>query len=387
MGTSADIITVLDEAVSAGVFDSSAAGKQYLATIMNGVPSVSNIESYCRIIEGKYYVRTLMTTARDIINMCSEGQDNPAQLLDAAEQMMYDIRQGRDMDGLTKIEEVIVDTYDHLQKITGPDKDQYLGARSGFGGLDTLITGLNKSDLILLAARPGLGKTSFALNIATNMCRYTQNKQVAVFSLEMSKEQLASRMLSSESCVNSNSLRTGNLSAEDWKNLAIGAQHLSGMPIYLDDTAGITVVQMKAKLRRLKNLGLVIIDYLQLMSSSRRIDNRVQEISEITRQLKLMAKELNVPVITLSQLSRAVESRTEKRPVLSDLRESGSIEQDADIVMFLYREGYYNKQADNQNLSECIVAKNRHGETGNVPLIWDGQFTRFSSPEMYRTPE
>ena len=387
MGTSADIITVLNEATAAGVFDEAAAGKQYLATIMNGVPSVSNIESYCRIIEGKYYVRTLMTTARDIINMCSENQENPAALLDAAEQMMYDIRQGRDLDGLTKIEDVIVDTYDQLQKITGPDKDLYLGAKSGFSELDTIITGLNKSDLILVAARPGMGKTSFALNIATNMCRYSKNKDVAVFSLEMGKEQLASRMLSSESLVNSNSLRTGRLSADDWKNLAIGAQHLSGMPIYLDDTGNITVVQMKAKLRRLKNLGLVIIDYLQLMNSGRRIDNRVQEISEITRQLKLMAKELNVPVITLSQLSRAVESRTDKRPVLSDLRESGSIEQDADIVMFLYRDGYYNKQAENQNLSECIVSKNRHGETGTISLMWDGQFTRFSSPEMYRLTE
>lgn len=377
LGVDADIITVLNEAVDEGIFESSGAGKEYLSSIMTGVPTIANIESYCKIVEEKYYVRSLITTAKEIIEISSDGQESASQLLDYAEQKIYDIRQGKEVDGLTKIDEAVLSAYDHLGKISGPDKDKYLGAKSGFSDLDNVITGLNKSDLLIIAARPGMGKTSFVLNMATNVCRHTTGKEVVVFSLEMSKEQLATRMLSSESLVNSGSLMTGRISNDEWIKLADGARRLSSMDIYLDDTAGITVVQMKAKLRRMKNLGLVIIDYLQLMSSGRKIDNRVNEISEITRQLKLMAKELNVPVITLSQLSRSVESRTDKRPVLSDLRESGSIEQDADIVMFLYRDGYYNKQAEDVTLAECIVAKNRHGETGTINLRWNGQFTLF----------
>jgi replicative DNA helicase len=381
LGVNADIITVLNEAVKENIFESSGAGKEYLATIMNSVPTVANIESYCKIVEEKYYIRSLITAAKEIIQISSDGQESAAQLLDYAEQKIYDIRQGKEVDGLTRIDEVILNAYDHLGKISGADRDKYLGAKSGFSDLDNIITGLNKSDLLIIAARPGMGKTSFALNMATNVCRHSANKEVVIFSLEMSKEQLATRMLSSESLVNSGSLMTGRISGEEWGKLAKGAERLSHMEIYLDDTAGITVVQMKAKLRRMKNLGLVIIDYLQLMNSGRKIDNRVNEISEITRQLKLMAKELNVPVITLSQLSRSVESRQDKRPVLSDLRESGSIEQDADIVMFLYRDGYYNKQAEDLTLSECIVAKNRHGETGTVNLRWNGQFTLFVSAD------
>ncbi len=377
LGVNADIITVLNEAVNEGIFESSGAGKEYLSSIMSGVPTIANIESYCKIVEEKYYVRSLITTAKEIIEISSDGQESASNLLDYAEQKIYDIRQGKEVDGLTKIDEAVLGAYDHLGKISGPDKDKYLGAKSGFSDLDNVITGLNKSDLLIIAARPGMGKTSFVLNMATNVCRHTTGKEVVVFSLEMSKEQLATRMLSSESLVNSGSLMTGRISNDEWIKLADGARRLSSMDIYLDDTAGITVVQMKAKLRRMKNLGLVIIDYLQLMSSGRKIDNRVNEISEITRQLKLMAKELNVPVITLSQLSRSVESRTDKRPVLSDLRESGSIEQDADIVMFLYRDGYYNKQAEDVTLAECIVAKNRHGETGTINLRWNGQFTLF----------
>ncbi|MBZ4670359.1 MAG: primary replicative helicase [Oscillospiraceae bacterium] len=380
-GTNADIITVLNEAVKQGIFESSSQGKSYLSTIMQGVPTVSNIESYCKIVEEKFYIRSLILAAREIIDIASSGQDDAKTILDSAEQKIYDIRQGREVEGLTKIDEVIVQAYDRLQKITGPDKEKYLGAKSGFAELDTVITGLNKSDLLIIAARPGMGKTSFAMNIATNVARRS-GKQVAVFSLEMSKEQLAVRMLSSEALVSSQSLKTGKISGEEWVRLAAGADVLSRLPIYLDDTPGITVPQMKAKLRRMSNLGLVVIDYLQLMSSARRIDNRVLEISEITRHLKLMAKELNVPVITLSQLSRGPESRTDHRPLLSDLRESGSIEQDADIIMFLYRDAYYNKESEQQNISECIIAKNRHGSTGTVYLVWDGQFTRFSSAEV-----
>ena len=253
-----------------------------------------------------------------------------------------------------------------------------MGAKSGFADLDHVITGLSRSDLIIVAARPAMGKSVFALNLAANFARHNKDSEAVIFSLEMSKEQNVTRMLSSESFVELDYLMKGNISGDQWTKLAKGAESLSGMNIYLDDTAGITVPQMKAKLRRLKRPGLVIIDYLQLMNSSRRIENRVNEISEITRQLKLMAKELDIPVITLSQLSRAVESRTDKRPMLSDLRESGSIEQDADIVMFLYRDAYYNKDTPDPTIAECIVAKNRHGETGTVNLRFSGQYQLFT---------
>lgn len=377
VGAQADIITVLNEALSRGIFETSAQGKSYLSAIMSGVPSVKNIESYCKIVAEKYSIRALITVARDIIGDATDGQESASVLLDSAEQKIYDIRQGRDIQGLVRIDEVIVEAYDRLQKLSGPDREKYLGAKSGFSDLDRYTTGLNKSDLLIVAARPGMGKSAFALNIATNVCRKS-DRQVAVFSLEMSKEQLATRMLSSESLVGSGSLKLGRITGEEWVRLAKGADMLSRMPIYLDDSSGMTVPQMKAKLRRMKNLGLVIIDYLQLMTTGRRNDNRVSEISEITRQLKLMAKELNVPVMTLSQLARGPEARTDHRPLLSDLRDSGSIEQDADVVLFLYRDAYYNKQCETPNSSECIIAKNRHGETGTVELMWDGQFTRFA---------
>ncbi|MCM1328297.1 MAG: replicative DNA helicase [Ruminococcus sp.] len=377
LGVKTDIITVIDEAVRDGVFESSSAAKEYLAALMESVPTTKNIESYCKIVEQKFYIRQLITTAKEIIEVSTAGQENAEQLLDFAEQKIYDIRQGKAADGLTKIDEVVLEAYDELGRKSGPDKEKYLGAKSGFSDLDHVITGLNKSDLIILAARPAMGKSAFALNLATNVARRNRDAEVVIFSLEMSKEQNVIRMLESESLVEGDCLMKGNISGEQWTKLAEGAERLSGMNIYLDDTAGITVPQMKAKLRRMKNLGLVIIDYLQLMSSSRRIENRVTEISEITRQLKLMAKELNVPVITLSQLSRAVESRTDKRPMLSDLRESGSIEQDADIVMFLYRDAYYNKDTQDPSLAECIVAKNRHGETGSVNLRYNAPYMLF----------
>ena len=231
-----------------------------------------------------------------------------------------------------------------------------------------------------------MGKTSFAMNIATNVARRSDHKEVAVFNLEMSKEQLAMRILSTEALVSSSSLRSGRIQQEEWVRLAMSAGYLSTLPLYIDDTAAMTVQQIKAKLRRLKNLGLVIIDYLQLMHSTSRSDNRAVVVSEITRELKIMAKEMNVPVILLSQLNRALEGRTDKRPLLSDLRESGAIEQDADIVLFLYREAYYNKESPRKNISECIIAKNRHGEQGTVELIWDGQYTRFSNPDYNSDP-
>ncbi len=385
-GQPVDIITVLNEAEKLHIFDSSAEGRRYLAEIGDTLPSTSNIESYCKIVADKYFIRSLGLAARMILDDIQSGEQDSQLLLDAAEQKIYDIRQGRDVQGLIPIKAAITEAYDRLGKISGPDKDKYVGARTGFTLLDSITSGLNKSDLIIIAARPGMGKTSFAMNIATNVARRSE-KEVVTFNLEMSKEQLATRILSTEALVDSNSLRNGRISSEDWVKLATSAGYLSTLPLFIDDTASMTVQQMKAKLRRTKNLGLVIIDYLQLMESTSRSDNRVVVISEITRQLKVMAKELNVPVILLSQLSRAVESRTDKRPMLSDLRESGSIEQDADIVLFLYREAYYNKESQRQNISECIVAKNRHGETGTVELIWDGQYTRFSNPEYNAPPE
>ncbi len=381
-GKKSDIITVVNESVKLKIFDDNSEGNAYLASIMNKVPSVSNVESYCDIIAEKYYARSLLNIANEIISDISSGNYNAQDLLDSAEQKIFDIRQGKDVKGLTHIKEVVYESYDHLSKITGPDKESYLGARTGFHLLDMITTGLNKSDLILIGARPAMGKTAFALNIATNVAKKL-GKEVAIFSLEMSKEQLATRMLSSEALVDSNKLRSGFISNDDWFRLASTADRLTHLPMYIDDTAGITVQQLKAKLRRMKNLGLVVIDYLQLMSSALKTDNRVVIISEITRQLKIMAKELNVPVILLSQLSRESDKRTDKRPMLSDLRESGSIEQDADIVLFLYRDAYYNKESEDINISECIVAKNRHGETGTVKMGWDGQYTRFSNLETH----
>ena len=378
LGVNADIITVINEAVKDGIFESSTAGKEYLAAVMEGVPTTKNIESYCKIVEEKYYTRSLITSAKEIIEAASAGQESAQQLLDFAEQKIYDIRKGKSVDGLVKIDEVVLEAYDELGRKSGPDKELYVGAKSGFADLDHVITGLSRSDLIIVAARPAMGKSVFALNLAAYFARHNKDSEAVIFSLEMSKEQNVTRMLSSESFVELDYLMKGNISGDQWTKLAKGAESLSGMNIYLDDTAGITVPQMKAKLRRLKRPGLVIIDYLQLMNSSRRIENRVNEISEITRQLKLMAKELDIPVITLSQLSRAVESRTDKRPMLSDLRESGSIEQDADIVMFLYRDAYYNKDTPDPTLAECIVAKNRHGETGTVNLRFSGQYQLFT---------
>ncbi|MCQ2465086.1 MAG: replicative DNA helicase [Oscillospiraceae bacterium] len=379
-GSKSDVVTVLNEALALKVFETAAEGRQYLANIMQMVPSVSNVEDYCNIIAEKYNARCLASIAQQIISDIATGGYDAKTLLDSAEQKIYDIRQGRDLKGLTPLNDVVYGAYDRLSKITGPDKEKYLGAKTGFTHLDTVTTGLNRSDLILLAARPGMGKTSFAMNIALSVARRSE-KDVAVFSLEMSKEQLATRLLSTEALVDSNKLRSGKLEKDDWLRLASSADTLCHLPMFIDDTAAITVQQMKAKLRRVKNLGLVVIDYLQLMTTTLKTDNRVAIISEITRQLKIMAKELDVPIILLSQLSRGPEARTDKRPMLSDLRESGSIEQDADIVMFLYRDAYYNKECPTPNISECIVAKNRHGETGTIEMVWDGQFTRFANKE------
>ena len=385
-----DFVTLLDAVASDGVFESTDAAKIYLTGLAETVPSISNVRAYAQIVLEKYLVRQLMGVAKDILQRSGEEPDADL-LLENAEQKIYEIRSGRDSSALTPLSSSMVETLSNLQKLSGPDADKYKGIPTGFRLLDTVLTGMGRGDLIILAARPGMGKTSFALNIASNVAEQ-QRVPVAVFSLEMTKEQLTNRILSAKAGIDSHVFRTGALTAQDWEDLALASEKLHDAPMYLDDTSGITIAEMKAKIRRINQdpsrpkIGLVIIDYLQLMTSGQRSENRVQEISGITRNLKIMAKELNVPIIALSQLSRAVEKQSGaggKRPQLSDLRDSGSIEQDADCVLFLYREAYYNSQRGegepeaNANIAECIVAKNRHGETSTVPLGWDGAHTRF----------
>lgn len=386
-GAPIDFVTLLGAVQDANVFDTEDAAKVYLTTVAETVPSISHTDSYIKIIHEKYLVRRLMNAAKGILERTGEESDAD-MLLESAEQEIYEIRSGRDSSALTPISSVIIDTYAHLQEISGPNREKYLGIPTGYTFLDTMLTGLGRSDLIILAARPGMGKTSFALNIATNVAK-KQHVPVAVFSLEMTKSQLVSRILSSEAAIDSQAFRTGGLSTSDWADLAQASEVMAKTNIYLDDTSSITIPEMKAKIRRINqdpakpDIGAVFIDYLQLMSTGKRTENRVQEISEITRNLKIMAKELNVPVMALSQLSRSAEkNRTDHRPMLSDLRDSGSIEQDADIVLFLYREAYYNDgegEEPDQNMAECIVAKNRHGEVGKIQLGWDGAHTRFTN--------
>ena len=383
LGEPIDIVTVMDACIREEIFSTPEETKIYLTQLAQMVPSVHNIEAYTAIVQQKYYLRSLITSSKDIIEQAEAPTAEAEGLLEYAEQKIYDIRNGQDNGNLLPVSRVVMETFDHLQKLSGENRADYLGISTGYGDLDRMITGLNKSDLILLAARPGMGKTALALNIATNVA-LRGKKTVAVFSLEMSREQLMNRLFSAEGAIESRRLLTGELSTEDWAKVAELSPRFSESPLYMDDTAGITVSEIKAKLRRVRNLGLVVIDYLQLMSTGRRSANRVQEVSEITRSLKVMAKELNVPVITLSQLSRGTESRADHRPILADLRESGSIEQDADIVLFLYREAYYDRDREDQSEAECIIAKNRHGETGSIDLRWDGRFTRFFSVDRSR---
>ena len=386
-----DFISLLEKLKRDGVYDE-AGGKAYLTQLVQTVPSAANVLTYVAIVRERYTARSLMTAAQDIIKDINDNTLDSSRLLDSAEQRIYEIRQGREVTGLTHIKSVIEnETYDRLSKMADPEtRADYVGIPCGIGELDRMITGLNKSDLIILGARPGMGKTSFALNIVRNVAVNT-GRTVCFFSLEMTRDQLAQRMLSSEAGIKSEKLRKGELDEDEWTRLAQAGDALSKADIYFDETSSITVPEMKAKLRRMKKVDLVVIDYLGLMHSARQIDNRVQEISEITRNLKIMAKELKVPVIACAQLSRGTEAKGKShKPALSDLRDSGSIEQDADIVLFLYRDAYYDSEkSDDEDLSdqtksECIVAKNRHGEIGTIPLHWDGQFTRFTSVDVFR---
>lgn len=380
LGQPVDFVTVLERLKEEKDFDE-ATGKVYLTQLAQLVPAISHVESYARIVRDKYELRTLMQAARGILSDASAGEQETSLLLDSAEKRIYDIRRGKSDEGLQPVREILLETFDRLDKLNSADRDKYKGLPTGIKELDNTITGLNRSDLIVLAARPGVGKTSLGLNIARHVA-VTAKRRVAFFSLEMGREQLASRLLASEALVEGTKLRSGDLTEAEWARLIEAGDILRRADLYFDDSPGLTVLEMKGKLRRLDHVDLVIVDYLQLMTGTKRTDNRVNEISEITRNLKVMAKELNVPVMALSQLRRPTERTKDHRPGLSELRDSGSIEQDADVVLFLYRAAYYNsqngegEQAD-ENVAECIVAKNRHGETTSVRLGWDGAHTRF----------
>ena len=375
-----DGITVAEELRKNGTYDEQTT-RRYLAELMEITPTSANVMEYVKIVWDKALLRGVAIAASEITAMVQEGIGTASDTLDAAEQKIFAVRRGQSAQDMVPLRQVLPEVLDRLGEMS--ESENHLpGLSTGLSAVDQKITGLNKSDLILLAARPGMGKTSFALNIALNVAK-SAKKTVAVFSLEMSREQLATRLLSSEACVENYRLKTGTLRETDWEKIAGAATVLNKLDIRIDDNPMLSVADMNAKCRRLDDLGLVVIDYLQLMTSAggpnRGGDNRQQVVSDMSRMLKIMAKELNVPVICLSQLSRANEKRDDKRPMLSDLRESGAIEQDADIVLFLYRDDYYNEDSEKHNIAECIVAKNRHGETGKVELRWMPEYTTFST--------
>lgn len=387
-----DPLMLLELLRKENVFSGEDGGKQYLMQLSQSVPSASNIEAYCKVVKDKFYIRTLVNISNDIIDQAENSGQDADSLLDNAEQRIYDIRQGKTDDGPASIGQMIKSVYDTLNKLNSEDKELYKGLPTGFPDFDAMCTGLNKSDLVIVGARPAMGKTSFALNMARNVAVKT-GKKVLFFSLEMSKEQLAQRVISTEARIPSQKMRTGELTPQEWDALFSACLFLTDVPLYFDDTSNVTVPEMKAKIRRLKNTGAVFVDYLQLMQSAKKTDSRVQEVSEITRSLKLMAKDLMIPVVVCAQLSRGTESRGNKshKPQLADLRESGSIEQDADIVVMLYREDYYQKDEPteenenapkvNVNLAQLLVEKNRHGPTGVINLAWNPMYTMYTCIE------
>ena len=358
--------------------------RSYLVQLMEVTPTSANVMEYVRIVQEKSLMRQVAFAAGSITTMVQQGTGSAGDMLEAAEQRIYAIRRGRSAQGMVPVSMVLGDVMSQLAELSARGGKSVPGLSTGLSAVDAKINGMNKSDLLLLAARPGMGKTSMALNVALSAARES-GKTVAIFSLEMSKEQLVTRLIASEGLVENQRLITGNLRESDWQRIAEAASALSCMDIRIDDNPLLTAADMNAKCRRLENLGLVVIDYLQLMTSAGGKgysgENRQQAVSDISRMLKIMAKELQVPVLCLSQLSRANEKREDKRPMLSDLRESGAIEQDADIVMFLYRDDYYNADTEKHNVAECIVAKNRHGETGKVELRWMPEYTAFGTLE------
>ncbi len=381
-GQTVDPVTVLDQMRIRGVYRDNSQG--YLLELMQVTPTAANVMKYVDILREQSLLRALLRVGNDISNMVSEGAGEASAMLEAAERKIYALRQGRTVGGLVKIANVIQNVYEQIS-INAASDTKITGLSTGLPDLDNQILGLNKGDLVLVASRPGMGKTSIALNIALHAAK-SSGKSVAIFSLEMSREQLALRLLAGESLVDSQKLLTGRLSQSEWERIGTAASVISETDILIDDNPSLSVSEMNSQCRRLENLGLVVIDYLQLMQSagsghSYAGESRTQAVSDMSRMLKIMAKELNVPVVCLSQLSRANETRTNKRPMLSDLRESGAIEQDADIVIGLYREGYYDKECENPNEAEAIVLKNRHGETGTIELMWLPEYTSYVSAE------
>ena len=375
-----DPVTVLNKMKELGVHHDNS--RDYILQLMEITPTAANVVRYANIVREKAMLRGLAQASTDISEMVHDEIGTASEMLETAEKKIYALRKGERNDSLEHIGTVLHKVFDRLTELSQSDS-LIPGLSTGLRDLDTKINGLNNSDLILVAARPAMGKSAFALNLAVNVAK-KYKKTVAVFNLEMSREQLAMRLLASESFIDMQKLATGKLSDEEWGKLCMASASLSQTDIRIDDNPSVTVADINAKCRRLDNLGLVVIDYLQLMQGSgygKNSENRVTVVGEISRSLKIMAKELNIPVICLSQLSRAVESRTDKRPILSDLRESGAIEQDADSVMFLYRDEYYNENTEDKGLAECIVSKNRHGETGTVKLQWFGSYQTFADRE------
>jgi replicative DNA helicase len=387
-GQTIDPVTVLDQMKVRGVYEEGM--ESYMAEVMRMTPTASNVMEYAAIVRDRALLRRLGETADEINNMVSEGSGEADTLLEAAERKIYALRQGRNVGGLLPISGVVQNVFDELSEAAASG-NKIPGIPTGLPDLDRTILGLNKSELILIAARPGMGKTSIALNIALHAA-IAEKKTVAIFSLEMSREQLARRLLSKAALIPSQNLMTGQLTPQQWRDITDAAQTISATDIRIDDNPSLTVSEMNAQCRRIPKLDLVVIDYLQLMQSagsghSWSNESRTQAVSDISRMMKIMAKELNVPVVCLSQLSRANESRQDKRPMLSDLRESGAIEQDADVVIGLYRDGYYNKECENPNLAEAIILKNRKGATGTVELTWLPEYTSFASVERWHEDE
>ena len=377
-----DPVTLIDTLTQMGTYSEGDAAK-YIKLLVDLASDATNIEEYANIIRDKATLRSLIEASRDISDLAFSEKGDVGDAVNFAEQRIYSISQDKYKDGFDKIRDVIVEHYKTLKTLK--DNPEVLaGTPTRFETLDRVLIGMGKGDLIVVGGRPGMGKTSFCMNVATNVAKST-NKNIAVFSLEMSSEQLVSRMLSSEALIDSANMRTGRLTDDDWRHLAEASSVLSNTNIYIDPNPNTTPTAMKSKLRRLDNLGLIIIDYLQLMNPDVPTDNRVLDVASITRSIKLMAKEFEVPVILCSQLARASENRKDRQPMLSDLRDSGAIEQDADIVMFLYKDEYYKNSGESDNIAECIIAKNRHGSTGKVELGWYGQFTKFTSLDKTHT--
>lgn len=379
-GEPIDVITLKSELSAMGKLEA-VGGLEYIVELPEKVPTTSNVDQYIKIVEEKSLLRNLLKTANDIITLGYDPTQDVEAIIDNSEKKIFEVMQKKNQKGYSSIKDILVDTFTELEQLYNR-KQHVTGVPTGFADLDMKTAGLHNSDLILVAARPAMGKSAFALNIATNAA-LKANIPVVIFSLEMSKEQMVNRILCSEAMVDSNKVRTGTLEEEDLAKLAEASGVLSEANIYVDDTPGISIMEIRAKCRKMKlekDIGLVVIDYLQLVQGSgKRGASREQEIAEISRSLKILAKEIKVPVIALSQLSRAPELRTDHRPILSDLRESGSIEQDADIVMFLYRDDYYNENSEKKDTAEVIIAKHRAGPTGTVELLWLGNYTKFVS--------